>query len=318
MNDNNKNSIQKHLHNPTFQWSFLHPKHWLTWIGILFAGLLAFIPHRWRDRAARKLSHYVVKNNGRVVRRARVNLALCFSDKTEDERQHILEETFVKAAQYMLGYSEFLVRSTKHNQSRGVLIGEENLIPLLDANENVIILAPHAWAVDYPAVMLAAKGYHVTTIMKPQRNPIGDWLMHVQRMQYGGRIFPRQAGVKPFVRSIKDGYIGYWLPDEDFGPQHSVFVPFFGTEKATLKGFGKMARLAKAKIVPVLPAYNENTGKYEVHILPALADFPTGDEETDAQAMNQAIEDLLRPHPEQYMWNLALFKTQRDGRDIYD
>ena len=255
MSNNDKNSIDKHLHNPTFEWAFLHPKHWGTWLGILFAALLAFIPYRWRDNLARKLSVFVVRKNGRVVRRARVNLEYCFPEKSDQERQDILEETFVKAAQYLFGYSEFLVRSTKHNQDRGVMIGEENILPLLDAGEKVIILAPHAWAVDYPAVMLAAKGYKVTTIMKPQRNPIGDWLMQVQRMQYGGRIFAREAGVKPFVRSIKDGYLGYWLPDEDFGAANSVFVPFFGTEKATLKGFGKMARLSKAKVIPVLPAY---------------------------------------------------------------
>ena len=318
MNTPDKNNIEKYLHNPIFEWSFLHPKHWGTWIGIAIAALFAFIPFRWRDKLARKLSVFIVRKNGRVVRRARVNLAYCFPEKSAEERQVILEETFVKAAQYLMGYSEFLVRSTKHNQQRGEMIGEENILPLLDAGENVIILAPHAWAVDYPAVMLAAKGYKVTTIMKPQRNPIGDWLMQVQRMQYGGRIFAREAGIKPFVRSIKDGYLGYWLPDEDFGEANSVYVPFFGTEKATLKGFGKMARLSKAKVVPVLPAYNEISGKYEVHILPALEGFPTGDEEADARAMNQAIEDLVRPRPEQYMWNLSLLKTQRDGREIYD
>ncbi|MBA5762833.1 lauroyl-Kdo(2)-lipid IV(A) myristoyltransferase [Vibrio sp. 404] len=318
MSDTQKNSTDKYIHNPTFQWSFLHPKHWGTWIGIFFAAIFAFMPAKWRDQMARKLSIFVIRKNGRVVRRARVNLKFCFPEKSDEERQFILEETFVKAAQYLLAYSEFLVRSTKHNQNRGVMIGEENIIPLLDAKEPVIILAPHAWAVDYPAVMLAARGYKITTIMKPQRNPIGDWLMQVQRMQYGGRIFAREAGVKPFVRSIKDGYVGYWLPDEDFGEAVSVFVPFFGTEKATLKGFGKMARLSKAKVVPILPAYNDKTGKYEVHILPALENFPTGDEEQDARAMNKAIEDLVSPRPEQYMWNLSLLKTQRDGREIYD
>ncbi len=34
--------------------------------------------------------------------------------------------------------------------------------------------------------------------------------------------------------------------------------------------------------------------------------------------MNQAIEDLVRPRPEQYMWNLSLLKTRRDGVEIYD
>ncbi len=79
-----------------------------------------------------------------------------------------------------------------------------------------------------------------------------------------------------------------------------------------------MARLSKAKVVPVLPTYNDKTSKYEVHILPALENFPTGDEEQDARAMNDAIERLVTPHPENYMWNLALLKTRRDGKEIYD
>ncbi len=34
--------------------------------------------------------------------------------------------------------------------------------------------------------------------------------------------------------------------------------------------------------------------------------------------MNRAIEALVTPQPEQYMWNLSLLKTQRDGSEIYD
>ncbi|HFG1940600.1 TPA: lipid A biosynthesis myristoyltransferase LpxN [Vibrio cholerae] len=312
------NGIARYLHNPQFEWRFLHPKHWGTWIGIAFAALLAFIPWRLRDRLAKPLVPLIIKKNGRVVRRARVNLAYCFPEKSEQEREQILHDTFVKASQFMLGYSELLVRSTRYNNARGELIGEENLLPLLDSGERVILLVPHSWAIDYAAVMLAARGYKVANIMKPQRNPIADWLMHVQRMQYGGRIFTRESGIKPFLRSIQSGYVGYWVPDEDHGPQNSVFVPFFATEKATLKGFGKMAKLCKAHVVPLMSCYNSDSGRYEVHILPALQNFPTGDEETDALAMNRAIEALVTPQPEQYMWNLSLLKTQRDGREIYD
>lgn len=314
---NSDNSIDKYLYKPTFQWRFLHPRYWPTWLGLLLAVVLAFVPPRLRDKLATSLSKQIVKRNGRVIRRARTNLTLCFPEKSEQEIQQIIEGCFAKAAQFMLGYSELLLRSTRHNQKRGVMFGEEHLLPLLDRKENVIILSPHAWAVDYPAIMLAARGYKVANIMKPQHNPIGDWLMHVQRMQYGGRIFERSAGIKPFIRSIKEGYIGYWLPDEDHGLQNSVFVPFFGAEKATLKGFGKMARISKAKVVPMLPAYNDKTGKYEVHFHPALEDFPTGDEMQDARRLNQAIEQLIADKPEQYMWNLYLLETQRDGRQVY-
>lgn len=78
-----------------------------------------------------------------------------------------------------------------------------------------------------------------------------------------------------------------------------------------------MAKLCKAHVVPLMSCYNSDSGRYEVHILPALQNFPTGDEEADALAMNRAIEALVTPQPEQYMWNLRLLKTQRDGRITY-
>ncbi|MHA2939825.1 lauroyl-Kdo(2)-lipid IV(A) myristoyltransferase [Vibrio sp. RC27] len=309
---------QQHLYNPTFKLCFLHPKYWLTWIGISMAALLAFIPATIRDRLANKLSSFVIsRKDSTVIRRAKINLSFCFPNKSEEDRETILRKTFEKAAQYMLGYSELQVRSTQFNQDKGILIGEENLFPLLESDQRVIILALHTWAIDYPAVMLASRGYKVTNIMKTQENLVIDWLMHKQRMQYGGRIYHRDVGIKPFLRSIKEGYIGYWAADEDHGHKNSVFAPFFGTEKATLKGFGKLAKLTNAKIVPILPAYNEKLHKYEVFILPALENFPTGDEEQDARKMNQAIEELLTGREEHYMWNLPLLKTRPDGSKPY-
>lgn len=312
-----QSTLQDKLYNPTFQWAFLHPKYWPTWIAILLSALLAFFPVSIRDRSGRALANLILKKENSAIRRTRVNLTHCFPELSSQQRENILRETFVKAAQFMLGYSELLVRSTKHNQDRGVIFGEENLFPLLEAGEKVIILAPHAWAIDYPAVMLASRGYKVTNIMKPQKNALNDWLMHKQRMQYGGRIFDREAGIKPFLRSINEGYIGYWAADEDHGREKSVLVPFFGTEKATLKGFGKLAKLTKAKVVPILPTYNDQLHRYEIFISPALENFPTGSEEEDARAMNQALETLLRPRPEHYMWNLRLLKTRRVDEDIY-
>ncbi len=56
--------------------------------------------------------------------------------------------------------------------------------------------------------------------------------MHRQRVQYGGRVYERSGGIKPFIKSIREGYLGYYLPDEAFGPEHSVFVDFFATQKS--------------------------------------------------------------------------------------
>ena len=64
--------------------------------------------------------------------------------------------------------------------------------------------------------------------------------------------------------------MGYYLPDEDFGAEQSVFVDFFSTYKATLPGLNKMAKLAKAVVIPMIPRYNAKSGKYEMEIRPPM------------------------------------------------
>ncbi|MGO2234295.1 lauroyl-Kdo(2)-lipid IV(A) myristoyltransferase [Marinomonas sp.] len=307
----------KHTYNPTFEWRFLHPRFWLTWFSVLVSLLIAFFPLRWRDKLASWIAGRLLNTKSRALKRARVNLEQCFPDKTLEEREALLKRSFQTAAQYFIAYGELIVRSKRHCENRCVIFGEEHLFPLLKSDQNVIALVPHCWAIDYAGVMLTAKGHKTVAMIRTQKNPIFNWLIHLQRVRYGARVYCRSAGIKPFMKSIKEGYLGYYLPDEDLGAQNSVFTPFFASNKATMKGLGRLASLTDAKVVPMLPAYNAELGKYELFISPPLENFPSGSEETDALIMNQALEAMISKHPEQYMWVLNLLRTRPDGSDLY-
>ena len=308
----------KHLHSPTFEWRFLHPRFWGVWCIVFLSFLLAFVPFRIRDKFACKLAKLVIKRKASSLKRARLNLAQCFSEKTPEEREAILLSSIEVGLQFCLAYGELLVRSEKYKKSRDAVFGGEHLFPLIEKGENIISLTPHCWSIDYTGSMLASRGVTITTIMRPQRNPVFDWLMHKQRTQYGrGMVYPRDASIKPFLKSVKEGCLGYYLPDEDHGAQQSVFVPFFDAEKATLKGLGKLTKLTNAKVVPMFQAYNAQSGKYELHIFPALENFPTGDETQDAIVMNKELEDMIGSCPEQYMWILNILRTRPDGSRLY-
>lgn len=307
----------KHLYNPTFQWRFLHPRFWLTWLGVLCSLLMAFFPLRWRDKLASKIACKLLHSKSGALKRARLNLEQCFPEKSLEERENLLKHSFQTAAQYFVSYGELLVRSKQHCEDRCVISGQEHLFPLLNRGDNVIALVPHCWAIDYAGIMLTAQGYKTVAMIRIQKNPIFNWLIHRQRVRYGARVYCRSTGIKPFMNSVKDGFLGYYLPDEDLGAQHSVFTPFFASTKATMKGLGKLTKLTNATVVPMLPAYNATSGKYELFISPALENFPTGNEETDALIMNQALEAMISQHPEQYMWVLNLLRTRPDGSRLY-
>ncbi|PKF51307.1 lauroyl-Kdo(2)-lipid IV(A) myristoyltransferase [Enterovibrio nigricans] len=302
---------------PTFESAFLHPRYWRTWLGIFFAAILAFVPFRLRDKLATFLAKRLVKLNNRAKKRAVINIQECFPEKTDEERYAILEQSYINAGCVMLGFATIMMRSKKYLESRTLFRNEDILTELVEDGENVILLVPHSWPIDYPAVQLASRGLPVAAMVKKQKNKVIDWLMNVQRLKYGGRIHERSDGVKPFIKSVREGYLGYYLPDEDHGPNYSVFVPFFATQKATLSGLGKLAKLSRAKIVPLMPVYNRQTGDFEVIVQPPLAPFPTGSEEADARMMNARIEQFLENDPGQYMWIMNLLRSKPDGGQRY-
>lgn len=308
-----RDDFDEYAYNPQFQWGFLAPKYWGTWIAVFFACLASFLPKSIKQSLAQSLAKLAVKPKSGAGKRARVNLSMCFPDKAESERETMLYNMYVTAIMFMMSFASTSLRNKQWLEKNTTIRGFEHVEAILAQDERVILLVPHTWAIDIPAILLASRGLPVSAMAKSQKNLVADWLMHKQRVQYGGRVYDRSVGIKPFIKSVrKDGYLGYYLPDEDLGRDHSVFVDFFSTQKATISGLGRLAKLSKAKIVPLFAMYNSETGQYELDFYPALP-FPTGDEHQDARMMNECIEEYVTQKPDQYMWILRLLKTRPDS-----
>ncbi|UXI02039.1 lauroyl-Kdo(2)-lipid IV(A) myristoyltransferase [Photobacterium sp. TY1-4] len=308
---------QYNEYSPVFNTSFLHPKHWPTWLGLPLAILLAMLPHRARAALATRLAKYFVSKNNGAKRRALMNIELCFPELSAQEQLALLERSYATAGTVLLGFAQPFIKGRRFILNQHDVTGEHHLQALREQNKNIIMLVPHNWAIDFTALYFAAKEMPMVAMVRPQQNPIAEWLMNRQRKIFGGRIYQRNQGIKPYLKSIKEGYLAYYLPDEDHGLKQSVFAPFFGHEKATVKGVGKLAKLSNAAVLPVFPAFNMETGRFEISIQPPMTDFPSGDEYTDACSMNQVLEAMIRKQPEQYMWIMSILRTLPDGSRRY-
>ena len=302
-----------------FLWQFLLPKYWSIWLGVLVLLILAFVPYLLRDKLAvfvGKVACRYLKKKGTIqFRRSDINLRYCFPDWNEDKRLKTIEEMFITVAQTMLGIGEIAVRSVKHLQKRSEFIGLEHIYQAKAEGKNIILLVPHTWAIDASGIILHTYRMPMVSMYNPHRNALVDWLWNATRERFGGRMHTRQNGIKPFLADVKKGNMGYFLPDEDFGEELSVYVDFFATEKATLPGLNKMVRVANAVVIPMFATYQAKKGVYQMEILPPL-EF-SGTPEQSAREMNKVIEYFVTKSPEQYVWILRLLKTRRDGQDIY-
>lgn len=72
-------------YSPEFKYTFLYPKHWLTWLGVFVLWLLMFTPSGFRNRMAALIVAVTVKPGSKRYRIVKANLTVCFSDKTESE-----------------------------------------------------------------------------------------------------------------------------------------------------------------------------------------------------------------------------------------
>ncbi|NUY55329.1 lauroyl-Kdo(2)-lipid IV(A) myristoyltransferase [Salinivibrio sp. EAGSL] len=305
-------------YNPEFSRAFLAPKYWGTWLMLLAAlPICLLVPARAKYRFAQWVARKLVKKKKGTILNAWLNLEACFPEQSKQAREAILVETLTTAGAFLLSFPLITLRGRQWFQQHCDVIGMEHITRHTDHGEPVILLVPHTWAIDAAAILFASQGLPVAAFSKRQKNGLLDWLMHRQRVQYGGNCYEREAGIKPFIRAVKRGFLGYYLPDEDMRDESSEFVPFFSTTKATLPSLGKLSKVTRSHIVPVLSGFDAKTGRFVITIHPAFSEFPTGDSKTDAHMMNQHIETMLEGQYDQYMWILQLLRTREDGRNIY-
>lgn len=308
-----KHDLPAFEHRPEFEWRFLAPRFWPTWLWLGLVRLLGWLPVRLRGWLGDRLGEFVYRRHGKRRHIVQVNLRLCFPDWTPERREALARDYYRMLARSLLDYSLIWWGSARQVERRVTVEGEEHLARCKSEGRPVILLTCHMVGLDFGALAISRR-YPGVGLIKPARNPLVEWLLTRGRIRYHGRVFRRDTGIRPIVRTLRQGSLFYYLPDEDLGgSQPTVFVPFFGVPAATLTALGRLAGMTGAAVLPGATCYDAATGHYRMRISPPLENFPTGDEMQDAARMNREIEALIRRAPEQYMWSFRLFQTRPEG-----
>lgn len=158
--------------------------------------------------------------------RALINLSLCFPEYSDKEKENIVDAMFATASMAVVLMAELALSGPDKISHRIRWNGLEIVEKMAQNNEKVIFLVPHAWGVDIPAMLMAASGRKMAAMFHNQRNPVVDYVWNSVRRRFGGKLHARNDGIASFVRSVRQGYWGYYLPDQDHGPEFSEFADF--------------------------------------------------------------------------------------------
>ena len=313
-----KKPSKKNQSMPVFKLSFIQPKFWLTWFGLMLFYLFSLLPLSVINAVGEKLGEYAAKKNKKRFNFARINLSLCFPEKTQDEiNAMVLEHARAHVRglmQYGLIWWAPLSRLDKFIDVEAF----EQIDQLLEQNKNIILLTCHHAGLEFTGIALSRR-YACSGPYKPLRNEVINWVIARGRARLGTIAYTREEGFRPLIRDTRKGRLLIYLADEDLGSDVSVFAPFFGVQKATISVLGRLTKSCDAAVLPCIACYDKERSKYVVKLLPKIENFPSGDDVSDATMMNKAVEDMISQCVVQYFWTMRLFQTRPPGEDsVYD
>ncbi|GEA52097.1 lipid A biosynthesis lauroyltransferase [Vibrio inusitatus NBRC 102082] len=298
---------------PTFSIMLLHPKYWGVWFGFgLLALLVNVLPFRAQLLLGRSLGRMAMPFAKSRVKVAHRNLELAFPTMPQNEIQRTVIENFKNTgfALFETGITWFwptwrLKRHLKvHNP--------EPIKAFAAQKRGVLVCHPHALNLEVSARAFAILGYPGHGVYRPHSNPAYDFIQYWGRTHNGNKVIDRK-NLKEMIRTLKSGERLFYLGDHDYGPNKSVFVPFFAIEDAcTVTGANILVKMTDCAIIP-MTGFRDTDGKWELYFDdPIHENFPKDDLEAGATYMNRAIEKAILRKLDQWMWLHKRYKTMKD------
>ncbi len=282
---------------------------------VAFMWLLHWLPLPLLRALGALLGHLLFRFARRRRNITLTNLRLCFPELSDSQRNDLAHRHFVAFARAFLDRTLGWWASPARLKRLVRITGQTHLHD--PEGHPIIILAPHFVGLDAGGTRVSMDE-HVVSVYSNQKNPVFNRVLLNGRLRFNSPLLlSRQDGMRRAVKAMKEGLPFYYLPDMDFGPQDSIFVPFFGVPAATIPAVSRLARLTGARVVPCIT--RQVADGYETTLHPPWTDFPGESVEADTARMNRFIEDQARTMPEQYYWLHKRFKTRPPGEaSFYD
>ena len=290
---------------PPRWWSPRYWPVWLLWPVLRFISLLPFGLRLSVGRQLGKLLFALMRKRREI---ARANLSVCFPEVGELERDALLQRHFQALGIALMEIPSAWWSPPSRLGPLHSITGREHLDRALEKGKGAILCSAHFISME-PGLRHFSLDRYLCAVYRPNNNPVFDYIINSGRAGHHGEMIDR-SDIRKIVRTLRANVPVWYPPDQDHGPKHSVFVPFFGIPSATLTATTRLAKLSGAPVVPCYFHRLPKRGGYEIVLLPALENFPGESELDDAERLTVILEEQIRRSPEQYLWLHRRFKTR--------
>jgi KDO2-lipid IV(A) lauroyltransferase len=197
---------------------------------------------------------------------------------------------------------------------------------IIAAGKGAVFVSGHIANWELLGTGSTAHGYPVAIVVKKMNNVISQALIERQRKRASLEIIYSGGAIQKMKECLRRGLIIGFMVDQNVTGKKGIRANFFGVPAASIRG---LAGLVKDTGVPVMSvcAFRRPDGTHELYLgpeLPYLQDesLPEGSEERrlreewlNTQQYQDAVEKIVRMHPDQWLWIHRRWKASRAPLD---
>jgi KDO2-lipid IV(A) lauroyltransferase len=229
----------------------------------------------------------------------------------------LVRSTFENVGLTIAEFARFRRLDRRFFESRFEGKDVEHLREAAKGGKGVVLVTGHFGNWELIGAYIRQSGFPLDVVVKEQRNPFVDRWIDKNRMRQGVGIIKTGIATRAVVRSFSEGRLVAFVSDQYVG-EDGIIVNFMGQPTTVSKG---PAAFAVRLGLPIIVGFLVRTGpwKFKPVIFPALRPNPSADREEEILRLTQAytslLEELVRKHPDHYLWmhrkwkNLVDYKT---------
>lgn len=296
---------------------FLKRQYILTWFGLGLLWLVQCLPFQLQLYLGKVFGCLLYAIATKRRRIASQNIELCFPSLSDAEKEALTRQTFIENTIGLFETAKTFwgdIASLRHSVT---FVGLDHLHAAVNQKKGVILVGAHYANLDLGGALFSL--FHpIDIVYRPHNNRLFDLFLKRARAKWASAVTPKN-NIKAAIKSLKAGHV-FWFPaDQDYGPDSSVFAPFFGVDAATITTPSRLAKLTGAPVLILGHHRKSNENSYIISVSGPIDPFPTDNLVDDAARVNFALEVQIQKAPAQYMWMHRRFKTRRAGeKSLYD
>lgn len=275
---------------------------------LLVKGLLRALPHEGARQAGRLLGGLAGRLLGERRRRARENLRQAFPERSEEEIDAVLQESFRHLGLAFCDPLSAVRFDAVEFCRRLTLEGFGNLQEAEAHGKGVFVMSAHLGCWEAAAHTVGLYQGPLDVVGRPLDNPYLDRDLVHMRTRFGNRVLDKRGAARGMLKVLKAGGRVGILIDQRSPDADAIQVPFFGRPARTTAALARMSLRTGAPVVPLF-GYPEPEGRYRVVYRQAIHP-PAGPEGArDPQIVSDLtarylaiVEAEIRPRPELWMW----------------